>query len=169
MARRRFFVDEVRNGHAAITGESAHHLTRVLRVEAGQKYEISDNRRVWLAEVATARKSMVEFAVIEELDAGEEPAETTLYLALIKFERFEWAVEKANAGNLIGARYHVLFALGNRPQELQRFAQELRPLGLQYFFDELLYAASFEPNVCVKLRQVALAQNAGQFGRIVFL
>jgi 16S rRNA (uracil1498-N3)-methyltransferase len=95
MARRRFFVDEVRNGHAAITGESAHHLTRVLRVEAGQKYEISDNRRVWLAEVATARKSMVEFAVIEELDAGEEPAETTLYLALIKFERFEWAVEKA--------------------------------------------------------------------------
>jgi tetratricopeptide (TPR) repeat protein len=72
-------------------------------------------------------------------------------------------VEKAKAGNLIGARYHVLFALGNRPQELQRFAQELRPLGLQYFLDELLYAASFDPNVCVKLRQVALAQDAGQF------
>ncbi len=77
--------------------------------------------------------------------------------------QMEWAVEKAKAGNLIGARYHVLFALGNRPQELQRFAQELRPLGLQYFFDELLYAASFDPNVCVKLRQVALAQDAGQF------
>jgi len=37
----------------------------------------------------------VEFAVLEELEAGEPPAETTLYLALIKFERFEWAVEKA--------------------------------------------------------------------------
>ncbi|MDE3197900.1 MAG: 16S rRNA (uracil(1498)-N(3))-methyltransferase [Acidobacteriota bacterium] len=95
MARRRFFVNEVRNGRAEITGESAHHLTRVLRVEPGQKYEITDNRRVWLAEVETARKSVVEFTAIEELAAGPEPAETTLYLSLIKFERFEWAVEKA--------------------------------------------------------------------------
>jgi len=76
--------------------------------------------------------------------------------------QLEWAVEKAKAGNLVGARYHVLIALGNRPQELQRFAQALRPLGLQYFFDELLYAASFDPDICVKLRQVVLAQEAGQ-------
>lgn len=95
MARRRFFVDEVRNGEAAIEGESAHHLTRVLRVEAGQKYEITDTRRVWLAEVKTARKSVVEFAVVEELEAGPQPAPATLCLALIRFERFEWAVEKA--------------------------------------------------------------------------
>jgi len=70
-------------------------LTRVLRVEVGQKFEISDNRRVWLAEVGVARKNVVEFTVLEELAAGDQPAETTLYLALIKFERFEWAVEKA--------------------------------------------------------------------------
>src|SRR5665213_2844423 len=95
MARRRFFVNEVRGGRAEITGESAHHLTRVLRVEAGQKYEITDNHRVWLAEVAAARRALVEFTVIEELAAGPEPAQTTLYLALIKFDRFEWALEKA--------------------------------------------------------------------------
>jgi 16S rRNA (uracil1498-N3)-methyltransferase len=95
MARRRFFVDEVRNGEAVIEGEGAHHLTRVLRVEEGQKYEITDTRRVWLAEVKTARKSVVEFSVIEELEAGPQLAPATLYLALIKFERFEWAVEKA--------------------------------------------------------------------------
>jgi hypothetical protein len=76
--------------------------------------------------------------------------------------QLEWAVEKAKAGNLVGTRYHVLFALANRPQEMQRFAQELRPLGLQYFFDELLYAASFAPDICAKLRQVTLAQEAGQ-------
>ena len=29
--RRRFFVDEVRNGHAQIAGDEARHLTRVLR------------------------------------------------------------------------------------------------------------------------------------------
>src|ERR1035441_6928521 len=83
--------------------------------------------------------------------------------------QLEWAVEKAKAGNLVGARYHVLFALGKRPQELQKFAQELRPLGLQYFFDDLLYAASFAPDVCVKLRQVALAQDAGQFAFVLDL
>jgi 16S rRNA (uracil1498-N3)-methyltransferase len=95
MARRRFFVDRVRNGQAEITGENAHHLTRVLRVEAGQKFEITDNERAWLASVDTARKDLVRFSVIEEIGPGPELPRITLYLALIKFERFEWAVEKA--------------------------------------------------------------------------
>ena len=95
MARRRFFVDRVHNGKAAITGDNAHHLTRVLRVEAGQKFEITDNRRAWLALVETARKNLVEFAVIDEIPSGPDLPGVTLYLALIKFERFEWAVEKA--------------------------------------------------------------------------
>jgi len=95
MARRRFFVDEVRKGHAEIAGESAHHLTRVLRVDEGQKFEITDGSRAWLATVETARKDLVRFAVVEELPAGPELPLVTLYLALIKFERFEWAVEKA--------------------------------------------------------------------------
>jgi 16S rRNA (uracil1498-N3)-methyltransferase len=95
MARRRFFVDQVRKGQAEITGESAHHLTRVLRVEVGQKFEITDNQRAWLASVETARKDLVRFNVIEELAAAPELPQLTLYLALIKFERFEWAVEKA--------------------------------------------------------------------------
>jgi 16S rRNA (uracil1498-N3)-methyltransferase len=95
MARRRFFIDEVRDGEAVIEGENAHHLTRVLRVEPGQKYEITDTHRVWLAEVKAARKNVVEFAVLEELAGDPEVPEATLYIALIKFERFEWAVEKA--------------------------------------------------------------------------
>lgn len=95
MARRRFFVDQVRNGRAEITGENAHHLTRVLRVEAGQKFEITDNQRAWLAEVDAARKDLVRFQVLEELPTAPELPRITLYLALIKFDRFEWAVEKA--------------------------------------------------------------------------
>ncbi len=95
MARRRFFVDEVRKGHAEIRGENAHHLTRVLRVEAGQTFEISDSTRVWLATIESARKDLVSFAVVEELEPGPEAPPVTLYLALIKFDRFEWAVEKA--------------------------------------------------------------------------
>jgi 16S rRNA (uracil1498-N3)-methyltransferase len=95
MARRRFFVDRVHHGHAEITGDNAHHLTRVLRVEAGQKYEITDHERVWLAAVDTARKNLVEFSVIEEIAPGPQLPKVRLYLSLIRFERFEWAVEKA--------------------------------------------------------------------------
>jgi 16S rRNA (uracil1498-N3)-methyltransferase len=95
MARRRFFVDKVRSGQAQISGDSAHHLTRVLRVEAGQKYEITDHERVWLAAVDTARKNLVEFSILEEISAGPELPEVHLYLSLIRFERFEWAIEKA--------------------------------------------------------------------------
>jgi len=95
MARRRFFVDQVRNGRAELEGEDAHHLTRVLRVEAGQKFEISDNSRVWLAEIETARKNLVTFSVLHEIEPAPELATITLYAALIKFERLEWAIEKA--------------------------------------------------------------------------
>ena len=93
--RRRFFVDEVRNGKAQIEGDEARHLTRVLRVEAGQRYEISDNRNVYLAEIETARKENVVFRTLEKLPAPPASARFELYAALIKFDRFEWIVEKA--------------------------------------------------------------------------
>ena len=95
MARRRFFVDRIHNGHAAILGDEAHHLVRVLRVEAGQKFEISDTHRVWLGEVESARKSEVRFTLLEEVAAGAALPEVVLCLAIVKFDRFEWAVEKA--------------------------------------------------------------------------
>jgi 16S rRNA (uracil1498-N3)-methyltransferase len=93
--RRRFFVDEVRNGKAQIEGDEARHLTRVLRVEAGQRYEISDNRNVYLAEIETAHKENVVFRTIEKLPASPPSPRFELYAALIKFDRFEWIVEKA--------------------------------------------------------------------------
>jgi 16S rRNA (uracil1498-N3)-methyltransferase len=95
MARRRFFVEQVHGGGAEISGENAQHLARVLRVEAGQTFEITDNHRVWLATVESVRKDLVCFRLVEEINPGPPLPEVTLYLALIKFERFEWAVEKA--------------------------------------------------------------------------
>jgi 16S rRNA (uracil1498-N3)-methyltransferase len=95
MARRRFFVDAVQSGRARIIGPDAHHLTRVLRVEPGQHFEISDNHSVYLAEVVSARKDLVLFAVQERLAAAEPMVRTTLLAALIRFERFEWIIEKA--------------------------------------------------------------------------
>jgi 16S rRNA (uracil1498-N3)-methyltransferase len=93
--RRRFFVDQVRNGHAEISGEDARHLTRVLRVEPGQRYEISDNRQVYLAEIETARKEHVVFRTLEKIAAQPPLVHVTLCAAIIKFDHFEWMIEKA--------------------------------------------------------------------------
>src|SRR5688572_7078191 len=89
MARRRFFVPEVRSGEASLAGEEAKHLTHVLRVEAGQRYEISDNRHVYLAEVTQARKSGVVFRVMEKLADTEPLTPVTVLAALVRFERLE--------------------------------------------------------------------------------
>ena len=93
--RRRFFVDEVHSGKAEITGDDAKHLTRVLRVEAGQRYEISDNHNVYLAEIETARKEHVTFQTIEKLPPQPSTVRLVLCTALIKFDHFEWMIEKA--------------------------------------------------------------------------
>jgi len=80
---------------AELRGEEARHLTRVLRAEAGQRYEISDGQSAYLAEIAEARGPRVVFRVIEPLDTPAAPLHITLCAALIKFDRFEWMVEKA--------------------------------------------------------------------------
>jgi 16S rRNA (uracil1498-N3)-methyltransferase len=94
MSRRRFFVDEVRNGQASISGDEAKHLTRVLRVERGELYEISDNHHVYLAEVTLAHKGEVLFEVRESAALKPEGLRVTLYAAMFKFDHFEWMIEK---------------------------------------------------------------------------
>jgi 16S rRNA (uracil1498-N3)-methyltransferase len=95
MARRRFFVSEIRRGVAELTGAESEHLIRVLRVEPGQIFEVSDNHKVYLAEVETARKSRVTFAIKDELPLEEPSARIHLLAALFKFDHFEWLIEKA--------------------------------------------------------------------------
>ncbi len=94
MARRRFFVSNIHNQKAELTGDDAHHLVRVLRVEPGQAYEISDGSSIWLATVAEARKSRVVFDVGERVPPKPLPVRVTLAFALIKFDRLEWILEK---------------------------------------------------------------------------
>jgi 16S rRNA (uracil1498-N3)-methyltransferase len=95
LARRRFFVDAILGGTAELRGDEARHLTRVLRVEAGQRYEISDNQAAYLAEIDEAHGDRVVFRVIEPILSPPLPVEITLLASLIKFDRFEWMIEKA--------------------------------------------------------------------------
>jgi len=93
--RRRFFVPAFDGNVARLTGDSAHHLARVLRAAPGQLYELSDGSSLWLARVERISKSAVEFALVEQLPVVPDPLHLTLLLSIVKFDRFEWALEKA--------------------------------------------------------------------------
>lgn len=95
-----FFVPFVRRGTAALEGDAAAHLVRVLRVEPNQQFEISDNQHRYLATVVTARKSEVVFEVDEQLPDLAPVPEVTLYASIFKFDHFEWLLEKATECNV---------------------------------------------------------------------
>ncbi len=93
--RRRFFVERFEQATASLTGEAAHHLGRVLRAEPGQLYELSDGKAIWLARVERVGRDAVDFALVEQVPALTARLHLTLLLAIVKFDRFEWALEKA--------------------------------------------------------------------------
>jgi 16S rRNA (uracil1498-N3)-methyltransferase len=93
--RRRFFVDEFKAGSAILRGEAARHLGRVLRAETGQLYELSDGQCVWLARTESVGRDEVRLSLVEPLPSAVAPVRIELLLAIVKFDRFEWALEKA--------------------------------------------------------------------------
>jgi 16S rRNA (uracil1498-N3)-methyltransferase len=93
--RRRFFVDAFEGRSAVVRGETARHLGRVLRAEPGQLYELSDGESIWLARTDSVGREEVHFSLVESLPVDVQPVRIALLLAVVKFDRFEWAIEKA--------------------------------------------------------------------------
>ncbi|HEY1470200.1 MAG TPA: RsmE family RNA methyltransferase [Candidatus Acidoferrum sp.] len=93
--RRRFFVEKFDDHRAIMEGEAAHHLGRVLRAQPGQVYELSDGREVWLGRIERVGRDLVEFALVENVPSYQPKLHSTLLLSVVKFDAFEWAIEKA--------------------------------------------------------------------------
>lgn len=93
--RRRFFVEAFEADRAVLAGEVAHHLGRVLRAEPGQLYELSDGTSVRLGRIELCGRDRIEFALLEPIPVRISPLHRTLLLAVVKFDAFEWAIEKA--------------------------------------------------------------------------
>ncbi|HEX9199034.1 MAG TPA: RsmE family RNA methyltransferase [Acidobacteriaceae bacterium] len=97
--RRRFIADTFSpsTGHptqAVLTGEQAAHLSRVLRAQPGQVFDIVANGFLHRAEIIAVSDDRVDFALHEELEA-DAALPIHLLLAVFKFDHFEWAIEKA--------------------------------------------------------------------------
>jgi len=95
MTRRQWIADEVSNDRAALTGAHADHLTRVLRARVGQEFDIIASGVARRGRVAAIAQDRVEFELGEELPAAPA-ANLTLLLAIFKFDRMEWAIEKCS-------------------------------------------------------------------------
>jgi 16S rRNA (uracil1498-N3)-methyltransferase len=93
MTRRRWIADEVSANHAAIIGDHAEHLIRVLRARVGQESDIATGSGVRRGRIVTIKEGRVEFELGEEVSAALAP-NLTLLLAVFKFDRMEWAIEK---------------------------------------------------------------------------
>ena len=93
--RRRFFVGQFIDRTAVIDGDTAHHLGRVLRAQVGQLYELSDGIAVWLGRIESVSRDRIQFALLEEIPAHPPAVDIILLLSIVKFDAFEWAIEKA--------------------------------------------------------------------------
>ena len=98
MTRRRWIADEVTGNTAALIGDHAVHLARVLRAEIGQEFDIATGAGVRCGTITSISDARVEFAL--GLAHEVKPAsfksipKITVVLAIFKFDRMEWAIEK---------------------------------------------------------------------------
>jgi 16S rRNA (uracil1498-N3)-methyltransferase len=93
MTRRRWIAEEFSGNHAALTGTHADHLIRVLRAHVGQEFDVATGSVVRRGRIVTIHDGRVEFELGEEVPAARVP-NVTLLLAVFKFDRMEWAIEK---------------------------------------------------------------------------
>jgi len=94
MTRRRWIAEEFAGNHAALTGGHADHLVRVLRARVGQEFDIATGGVVRRGRIVSIRDGRVEFELAEAAVSAPSVAQVTLLLAIFKFDRMEWAIEK---------------------------------------------------------------------------
>jgi len=131
MTRRRWIADEVVGDKAALVGSHAEHLARVLRAEVGKEFDIVAGDAVRLGRITSVSDDRVEFALGSEL-AARPSTNLTLALAIFKFDRMEWAIEKcteigvARIVPLVARRTdaHLASAAVKRRERWQRIARQ---------------------------------------------
>lgn len=131
MTRRRWIADQLEGDRALLLGQNAHHLSRVLRAKAGQEFDIVCGDAVRVGRIATIDDDRVVFDLGESVPQKESRA-ITLVLAIFKFDRMEWAIEKAvelgvsSIQPVIARRTdaHLATAAGKRAERWRRIAHE---------------------------------------------
>ena len=131
MTRRRWIADECSDNRAALTGAHASHLARTLRARIGQEFDVTCGDVVRRAVIFSVSDDRVEFTLGEEVSASSS-VPITLLLAIFKFDRMEWAIEKCtelNATTIVPVlarrtEKHLAQAAEKRVERWRRIARE---------------------------------------------
>jgi 16S rRNA (uracil1498-N3)-methyltransferase len=131
MTRRRWIADTFTETTANLIGAQAVHLARVLRAQAGMQADIVAGGRVYHATIASVSPEEVVFTLHEEI-AAEAALPITLLLSIFKFDRMEWAIEKATELGVASivpviarrTEKHLAEAAGKRLERWRRLAHE---------------------------------------------
>jgi 16S rRNA (uracil1498-N3)-methyltransferase len=94
VSRRRWIADEWSGDRAAITGQNARHLAQVLRAKVGQTFELAHAGELRLGTISSIDDERVTFSLGEAVESVAALRQITIALAVFKFDRFEWAIEK---------------------------------------------------------------------------
>ena len=95
---RRFFVEneKIKDDQIIIDGQEHIHLSRVLRARVGEMVLVSSVDGIeFQCEIAEIKKDKTVVNIISKRQMPEPQTKITLFQAIIKGERMEWAVEKA--------------------------------------------------------------------------
>ncbi len=89
--------------HITLSGEAAHHLVSVVRVQSGEKLKlVSKDFQLFEATVLSVTKKELRVSIDQSLELPPSPSPVILCLALLKKEKLEWIIEKAVELNISG-------------------------------------------------------------------
>jgi len=131
MTRRRWIAERWDEATATLVGSQAEHMARVLRAQPGAEADVVAGGRVFHAEIAAVSPAEIRFNLIAELEA--DPAlPVTLAMTIYKFDRMEWALEKATELGVAGiapmiarrTEKHLAEAAAKRAERWRRIVHE---------------------------------------------
>jgi 16S rRNA (uracil1498-N3)-methyltransferase len=131
MTRRRWIADEWNDDSAILRDAQAAHLTRVLRAQPGQEFDIVAGEAVRRGVIENVSEQAVEFSLHEEIE-GTDALPLIIGLSIVRFERMEWAIEKLTELGVTRivplsaqrSEKHLVQAAAKRAERWQKIARE---------------------------------------------
>lgn len=104
----RYFVEEINESGVTIIGDDVHHITRVMRMNVGEKIICSDQKGTTVVCKITeiTNESILADVVEWKMDSSELPIKITIASGLPKGDKLEYVIQK---GTELGAHEFVPF------------------------------------------------------------
>ena len=139
----------------------------MLRAQIGQEFEIATGERVRRGKITHVSDERVEFELGEEVGGGVA-ADLTLVLAIFKFDRLEWAIEKltelgvARIVPVVARRTeaHLAKAAEKRAERWRRIAREAAQQSRRLAPPEI--AAPAKLTAVLSQRGIVLSEAGGE-------